>query len=126
MAKTTPEKRIAAILKDKLRSAETTIAKFEKNLKESPSYAFEWSESAMQAAARDTVFRQVYIALTNDEPTTLIQMKEYVTRQVINKARSPESSTSTTSNRMERYELAAWAEVYEKIDSYYRYSDPDA
>jgi len=111
-------------LKTMMEHCENQVQKFEKNLKKDPRYAFEWSETAMKCAAAESVYRHVYMALTEDNPTDLVKMREYAIRETTRMARSPESSTSTTSNLMDRFELAAWAEVFEMIDNTFRYGSP--
>lgn len=74
-------------------------------------YAFEWSHSVMNAAAA----REVALYIKNclkavPDETDLWALRESVNDRVISSAKYPKFSTSPTSNLMEQFKTAAFAE----------------
>lgn len=109
-------------VKNTIESAQYTIAKFQENLAVNPAYAFEWSDGAFRAAADIKIahFVQGFLDAEVPEGTTdearVEHLRKYATRQVMNGARSPKRSTSPCTNLLEQDELAAWANLLERME----------
>ena len=97
---------------NKLNSARSEVAEFVGKFQHDAAYALTWSNSVFQAAAKERVYKQ-FIAFVTDEPEDINfdNLISFVTDHVLHKAKYPAQSTSPTSNLIEQYELAAWAEV---------------
>lgn len=98
--------------------AQAQIDKFQTELSKDPSYALSWGLGAFQSAARLKVAKMLVYAFTEreDETTcTIAQARETLMDRVMNKARYPAQSTSPTSNLMEQYEAAAFAEALDEL-----------
>lgn len=93
--------------KDKLKSFQTDLAGF-------PAHAFEWADSAMEAAAIEDVFLRVINALTaKDTKATRATMYEHAMQQVMQKSKHPSRSSGQCMNLMAQHTLSAWAQVAE-------------
>lgn len=90
-------------------SCQARLDKFTAKFAEDPAYALSWGTEAFQAAASLRVLKQVIGAL--NEEGTLDNIRSTLTDRVMHKAKYPPQSTSPTSNLIEQYELAAYAEI---------------
>ena len=90
-------------------SCQARLDKFVSKFAEDPAYALSWGTEAFQAAASLRVLKQVIGAL--NEEGTLDNIRSTLTDRVMHKAKYPPQSTSPTSNLIEQYELAAYAEI---------------
>jgi hypothetical protein len=98
--------------------AQVQCDKFAKSFAEDPAYALSWGTSAFQSATRLRVAKMLVDTFTPREGEimcTLEQAREYLTDRVMNKARYPAQSTSPTSNLIEQYEAAAYAEALDEL-----------
>jgi hypothetical protein len=98
--------------------AQTQIDKFRSELDKDPAYALSWGLTAFQAAARLKVASMLVYAFTPREGETaytIKQARETLMDRVMSKARYPAQSTSPTSNLMEQYEAAAFAEALDEL-----------
>lgn len=91
-------------------SVQAEIAEFTAKMAVDAAYTLTWGTSVFQAAAKERVLKQVLASIDQGDDVVAI-----VTDRVINKAKYPAHSTSPTSNLIERYELAALAEVLSAI-----------
>lgn len=89
-----------------IKYAEAVVEQFKGTLALNPFEAFEWSNSAFEAAAQIRVWG---VAKSHADELTL----EAAQREVNLMAAYPEQSTSPTSNLVKQYELAAWCKVVE-------------
>lgn len=102
------------------RSAQHTLEEFQGRItKYGYAYAFEWSASAFQAAARVAVAESLIAWLDKQvEGKTEAEMVEMILKEVgrivVRGARWPEHSTSQQSNVMKTEITAVWADFYAK------------
>jgi hypothetical protein len=98
--------------------AQAQIDKFQAELSKDPAHALSWGLNAFQAAARLKVATMLVYAFTPREGETsytIKQARDTLLDRVMNKARYPAQSTSPTSNLMEQYEAAAYAEALDEL-----------
>ncbi len=98
--------------------AQAQIDKFKVELDKDPAYALSWGNGVFQSAARLKVATMLVYAFTEREGEimcTLDQARDTCLDRVMNKARYPAQSTSPTSNLMEQYEAAAYAEALDEL-----------
>jgi hypothetical protein len=98
--------------------AQKQIDKFKAELDKDPAYALSWGLSAFQSAARLKIANMLVYAFTEREGETMCtldQARDTLMDRVMNKARYPAQSTSPTSNLMEQYEAAAYAEALDEL-----------
>jgi len=111
--------KFTAVLDDRIASAEGVIAKFKANLETNPEYAFQWSSSAMEAAADlalCTYVRAVFADEERESPVTMTDLQDHLRREVERMASSPSFSTSVPSNLMDTYKLKATTELLRKSE----------
>jgi hypothetical protein len=98
--------------------AQVQCDKFAKSFAEDPGYALSWGNGVFQSAARLKVAKMLVYAFTEREgetTCTVEQARDTLLDRVMNKARYPAQSTSPTSNLMEQYEAAAYAEALDEL-----------
>jgi hypothetical protein len=98
--------------------AQKQIDKFKAELDKDPAYALSWGNGVFQSAARLKVAQMMVYAFTPREGEvmcTIEQARDTCLDRVMNKARYPAQSTSPTSNLMEQYEAAAYAEALDEL-----------
>jgi hypothetical protein len=98
--------------------AQLQIDKFKAELDKDPAYALSWGLGAFQSAARLKIANMLVYAFTPREGETvctIAQARDTLMDRVMNKARYPAQSTSPTSNLMEQYEAAAYAEALDEL-----------
>jgi hypothetical protein len=98
--------------------AQANIDKFKEELDKDPAHALTWGLDAFQNAARLRVAQMLVYGFTVKEGSpvyTVEQAREFLMDRVLNKARWPAQSTSPTSNLMEQYEAAAYAEALDEL-----------
>jgi hypothetical protein len=98
--------------------AQAKIDKFQADFSKDPAHALTWGLDAFQAAARLRVANMLVYGFTPTEvfPVyTVEQAREFLMDRVLSKARYPAQSTSPTSNLMEQYEAAAYAEALDEL-----------
>lgn len=100
----------------KLEQAQSDILEFVGKVQHDAAYALSWSNSVFSVAAKERVYKQVLNSI--NEGTDVDTIIGGVTDRVLHKAKYPAQSTSPTSNLIEQYELAAWAEVLSDLQSY--------
>ena len=99
--------------------AQAQIDKFKVEFDKDPAYALSWGLTAFQSAARLKVAKMFVEAFTVGESGVeynVEQAKGYLMDRVMSKARYPAQSTSPTSNLMEQYEAAAYAEALDELE----------
>lgn len=105
----------------KLDEAQIEVAAFVGKVQHDAAYALSWSNSVFQAAAKERVYKQVILSIkdsvSEDGELDLINIISMVTDRVLHKAKYPAQSTSPTSNLIEQYELATWAEILSDLNS---------
>jgi hypothetical protein len=98
--------------------AQAQIDKFKTELDKDPAYALSWGLTAFQSAARLKVAQMLVYAFTPRDGEVLLTIegaRETLMDRVMSKARYPAQSTSPTSNLMEQYEAAAYAEALDEL-----------
>jgi len=98
--------------------AQAQIDKFQAELSKDPAYALSWGLTAFQAAARLKVANMLVEAFTPREGAheyTVANAVGHLTDRVMGLARYPAQSSSPTSNLMEQYEAAAFAEALDEL-----------
>jgi hypothetical protein len=103
---------------EKAAHAQTQCDKFAKSFAEDPAFALTWGNSVFQHAARLRVAQMMVHAFTQrdgETMCTLDQARDTCLDRVMNKARYPAQSTSPTSNLIEQFEAAAYAEALDEL-----------
>ena len=98
--------------------AQEQCDKFAAEFAKDPAYALSWGNSVFQEAARLKIAQMMASAFTPREDSAVITVeaaREVCLDRVMNKARWPAQSTSPTSNLMEQYEAAAYAEALDEL-----------
>jgi hypothetical protein len=85
------------------------VAKFAKEVQENPSYALSWSKGLFELTAKAAVAKEMTYWFTLGG--TYEGWVENAQSEALRKARSPAMSTSPTSNLMDTYIAAAWADA---------------
>ena len=105
----------------KLDEAQSEVAAFVGKVQHDAAYALSWSNSVFQAAAKERVYKQVIASIkdsvSEDGELDLSNIIVMVTDRVLHKAKYPAQSTSPTSNLIEQYELATWADILSDLNS---------
>jgi hypothetical protein len=105
----------------KLDEAQSEVAAFVGKVQHDAAYALSWSNSVFQAAAKERVYKQVIVSIkdsvSEDGELDLSNIIGMVTDRVLHKAKYPAQSTSPTSNLIEQYELATWADILSDLNS---------
>jgi hypothetical protein len=100
-------------------AAQAQCDKFAADFAKDPAYALSWSNSVFQNAARLKVANMLVYAFTEREgetTCTVDQARDTCRDRIMNKARYPAQSTSPTSNLMEQFEAAAYAEALDYLE----------
>ena len=98
--------------------AQAQIDKFKLELDKDPAYALSWGNDVFQSAARLKMAKMLVNAFTEREGNTVCtieQARDTLLDRVMLKARYPAQSSSPTSNLMEQYEAAAYAEALDEL-----------
>jgi hypothetical protein len=98
--------------------AQAKIDKFQAELSKDPAHALTWSNGVFQSAARLKVANMLVEAFSPREGAheyTVANAVSHLTDRVMGMARYPAQSTSPTSNLMEQYEAAAFAEALDEL-----------
>lgn len=101
-------------MRRKMESAQEAMDKLSAEILKDPVHALSWSKGSFEEAATLAVGKEVKRAV--EIGATSAQLLEQAQRETISRARSPESSSSATSNLMDRALLAAWASLVDLID----------
>jgi hypothetical protein len=96
-------------LKNRINSAQFEIEKFKTRLDKDPADALSWSLTAFQCAAKLKVLNLVTDALESGEE--IEQVCDSLLNRVMTRSKYPAQSSSPTSNLIDQYELAAYAEI---------------
>lgn len=88
---------------------ETKLKDFAKSMLENPLYALSWSKDVFAVSANAAVAKELLKAFAAG--ATLEEWKEEARRNALRMARNPSMSTSPTSNLVDAYLGAAWAEA---------------
>jgi len=98
--------------------AQESIDKFKEQLNKDPAHALSWGLDAFHNAARLKVAQMLVYGFTPKDGTTVYtvdQAVDFLTDRIMSKARWPAQNTSPTSNLMEQYEAAAYAEALDEL-----------
>lgn len=88
---------------------ETKLKDFAKSMSENPLYALSWSKDVFAVSANAAVAKELLKAFAAG--ATLEEWKEEARRNALRMARNPSMSTSPTSNLVDTYVCAAWADA---------------
>lgn len=88
---------------------ETKLKEFAKSMSENPLYALSWSKDVFVVSANAAVAKELLKAFAAG--ATLEEWKEEARRNALRMARNPSMSTSPTSNLVDMYVGAAWADA---------------
>lgn len=108
---------------------EKSIAKLAETEPHEVAYHLGWLTDLYQESARYEVYGRILAAIDpvhleqNPSRVTWDSVREYVDGEVNRMGRYPNQSTSPCSNLIERYKLAAWAEVQEKMMNIAKYGE---
>lgn len=105
-------------LESQMNTIQQSLDKFMVDFHSDPSHALSWGNSTFQAAASLKVLKMVHAALTHSTPCSIQAVKETLMDRVLHKSKYPPQSTSPTSNLIEQYELAAYAELLSDLRYY--------
>jgi hypothetical protein len=98
--------------------AQAQCDKFAAEFAKDPAHALSWSNGVFQEAARLKIAQMMVHAFTPREDGVILTVagaREVCLSRVMNKARWPAQSTSPTSNLMEQFEAAAYAEALDEL-----------
>jgi hypothetical protein len=95
--------------KNDIEQEKTRLADFAKSMSENPVYALSWSKDVFAISAKAAVARALISAFEGG--ITFEEWKEEARLNALRMARNPSMSSSPTSNLMDIYLGAAWAEV---------------
>lgn len=104
-----------------LDKAEAELTKFKERLEDSPAYAFQWADGAVEAAAIRSVFGHALKGVEaenglNDEDRAK-HLLEYYRRQTMTAATTVPASSSRLANLLADYERKATARVFERLSN---------
>jgi hypothetical protein len=85
------------------------LEKFVVEVQKNPTYALSWSKGMFEVAGKAAVSREMIGWFEHGE--TYTAWIEYATKEALRRTRSPSMSTSPTSNLMDTYIAAAWADA---------------
>ena len=103
---------------EQARHAQVQCDQFAKSFAKDPAHALSWGNDVFKYAARLKIAQMLVYAFTEREGDTVCtveQARETCLDRVMNKARYPAQSTSPTSNLMEQFEAAAYAEALDEL-----------
>lgn len=109
--------RLLRQMKSRIEMDQEVIEKFREKLGTDPTYAFEWGDEAMKAAARLRVFRHYVGSIESaaEHDRNEANLHKFVLNDVVSRARHRPSSSSRTSNTMADYTLEAYTELLDMI-----------
>ena len=106
-------------------SAQDDLVKFQEAFQKDAAHALSWGTYVFVAAGKERVYNQLIQFMDGNAPVDsavlLANMTDLVLDKVLNRAKYPPQSTSPTSNLMEQYEMAAWANVLSDLNNYKSY-----
>lgn len=106
-------------------SAQDELVKFQEAFQKDAAHALSWGTSVFIAAGKERVCDQLIQFIDGnasaDPAVLLANMTDLVLDKVLHRAKYPPQSTSPTSNLMEQYEMAAWADALTTLNNYKSY-----
>jgi len=112
----TAEQRLLAKLQRELADLQESMDKFAAAFEKDPAYTLSWSLGTFEQAARQRKVKIVIAAL--ERGVSIADIKQDLTRMVVDKAKYPAQSTSPTSNLIEQYDLAVTAALLSDLEYY--------
>lgn len=112
----TAEQKLLAKLQRELTELQESLDKFAAKFQEDPMHALIWSLSTFEQAAHQRKVKIVINAL--ERGVSIADIKQDLTRMVVDKAKYPAQSTSPTSNLIEQYDLAVTAALLSDLEYY--------
>ena len=109
-----PCKQFHSFLKDTHASLKRDIKKAAKEMVKNPQHWFEWSRNDFAVAAELAVVQHLLNYYTS-KPPDLMDVKIYLTREALRRASNVHSSTSPTSNLLNTFIDAIFADYVEKV-----------
>lgn len=97
-----------------LETGEERLGKFQKNLQDDPTRAFEWGQDSVKGGAKREVAHRVLAMLDNPE-LPLEGIVQQILQNALRGATYPRESTSTLSNLLDVYITAAYAELAKEL-----------
>lgn len=105
------KQKLLTLLQSELETEQKSIDKFKKNFDENYAHALSWGTEVFAAAAAIKVIKYTMAELAHPE-STVESVQNMLLRKMTHKAKFPASSTSETSNLIEKYELASIATLF--------------
>jgi len=99
-------------------TAQLQIDKFKEELDTDPWQALKWSTKLFEAVATLSVAKMIVYSFTEragETVATIEEVRQLLMSRVLHRSKYPPQSTSPTSNLVEQYELAAYAEALEEL-----------
>lgn len=112
------ERLLSKFVRDR-ESAQEELVKFQEAFQKDAAYALSWGTSVFVAAGKERVYNQLIQFMADNR--THDCLTDIVLDKVLSTAKYPPQSTSPTSNLMEQYEMAAWANVLTTLNNYKSY-----
>jgi hypothetical protein len=106
------ERKLSWLIRRAMNDIEREVAKlkdFAKSMSENPLYALSWSKDVFDASAKAAVAKELVKAF--EAGATFEEWQEEARRNAMRMARNPSMSTSPTSNLVDTYVCAAWADA---------------
>lgn len=118
-------------LEQKVQHAARNLEKFKESLEKDPVHAFTWADATMATTAYGRVaeiflnnikqFEEKNASLEGEERTkaevaAVEHIRSFALKQALTKGRFSSQSTSVGSNKMEREELAAYADLVSEME----------
>lgn len=108
------EERLKHAFEYRLAAAEQRLTQWTKDLNDHPKHAFEWSDTAFEAAAEIFVLKSALSVLSKCDFAEFVAI---ATRRVVEGTRDRSRSTSTPANHLSACVVAAWAHVVHITDT---------
>ena len=96
-------------------ATQSRLDKFAQDFAKDPAYALSWGNDTFKDAAQLRIYKQIIAALMAGD-ATLENIRSTMMDRILHKSKYPPQSTSPTSNLIEQYELAAYADILSDLE----------
>lgn len=117
---------LKSFLEQKVQHSKRNLEKFKADLEKDPVHAFTWADATMASTAYGLVAERFLnsIKRAEENPEGAVSrtdpfehIRTYATKQVLTMGRFSSQSTSVGSNKMQREELAAYADLVAEMET---------